>query len=75
MGRGFLMAQIALAMLLVLACAVGFFGWLAAVAFAPILGRGFAWFVSDGQPLAIHSLGRRELAYAAAFGVVLVAGM
>lgn len=74
MGRSFLMAQAALVIALTVACAAGYFGWLAAVAFAPILARGFAWFVSNGQPLAIHSLGKRELAYAAVFGVLLVAG-
>ena len=73
-GWAFLMAQGALAIALAAACSAGYFGWFAAVAFAPVLARGFAWFVSDGQPLAIHTLGKRELAYAAVFGVLLVAG-
>jgi len=73
-GRAFLLAQGALVIALAVACAAGYFGWLAAVAFAPIVARGFTWFVSNGEPLAIHKLGKRELAYAAVFGVLLVAG-
>lgn len=74
-GRGFLAAQCTLLVLLTVACAGGFFAWLAALAFAPVLFRGFAWFLSDGQPLAIHALGKRELVYAGVFGVLLVAGL
>jgi len=73
-GRAFLVAQGALVIALAVACAARFFGWLAAMAFAPILARGFAWFLSSGEPLAIHRLGKRELAYAVMFGVLLVAG-
>jgi len=74
-GRGFLVAQVFLLLLLTFACAGGFFPWLAAIAFAPILFRGFAWFVSGPEPLAIHALGIRELVYAGLFGALLIAGL
>jgi len=48
---------------------------LAALAFGPILVRGFAWFLANGRPLAIHALGKRELVYAGVFGALLVAGL
>jgi len=73
-GRGFLAAQAFLFALLTLACAGGYFRWYAAMAFAPVLFRGFAWFAAAPEPLAIHALGKRELAYACVFGVLLIAG-
>ena len=49
--------------------------WYAAVAFLPVLLRGFAWFVARPAPLAVQALGKSELVYAAIFGVSLVIGM
>ena len=69
-GRTFLVSQI-----LLIAILATFFPWYAAAAFLPILYRGFAWFLSGAQPLAIHALGKRELLYACIFGVLLVAGL
>jgi hypothetical protein len=60
--------------LLALACSDHLFRWYAAIAFLPILLRGFAWFVSASEPLAIHALGRRELIHAVAFAFLLVFG-
>jgi len=74
LGSGFLLAQFVLLVVLGSACAAGAFPWLAALAFGPILVRGFAWFVSDA-PLAVHALGKRELLYACIFGVTLIAGL
>ncbi len=74
-GRGFVIAQIFLIALLASACARGYFPWFAALAFAPILFRGFAWFVARPAPLAIRALGLRELLYAGLFGVLLIAGL
>ena len=75
LGRGFLIAQVILVLLLAIACVEGYFAWLAALAFGPILVRGFAWFLANGRPLAIHALGKRELVYAGVFGALLVAGL
>jgi hypothetical protein len=75
LGRGFLIAQTVLAGLLATACAAGVFRWYAAAAFLPVLYRGFAWFAARPGPLAIHRLGKSELAYACVFGVLLVLGI
>ena len=74
-GRGFLAGQAVLLAFLVTACAAGAFPWFAAVAFVPLLIRGFAWFTAAPEPLAIHALGKRELVYACAFGVLIIIGM
>ena len=74
-GRGFLIGQIVLAALLIIACAGHLFAWYAAMAFLPALCRGFAWFAAGSEPLAMSALGRRELMHAGAFGVLLVLGL
>jgi hypothetical protein len=74
-GRAFLAGQLTLVAVLAWACALQLFRWYAALAFLPIFLRGFAWFAAKPRPLAIHSLGKRELAYASVFGVVLVWGI
>jgi len=61
--------------MLAVACADHLFRWYAAMAFLPVLFRGFAWFVSRFEPLAIHALGKRELIHAGIFGVLLVVGL
>ena len=73
-GRGFLAGQIALIAILVAACALGLFPWLPALAFLPLLIRGFTWFAARPKPLVIHALGRQELYHAIGFGVLLVLG-
>jgi hypothetical protein len=73
-GRGFLVGQIVLILLLGLACAGHLFRWCAAMAFLPVLFRGFAWFAARPEPLAIHTLGKRELMHACAFGILLIIG-
>jgi hypothetical protein len=74
-GRGFLIAQAILITLLAAACADGLFSWYAAMAFVPVLLRGFAWFATGPGPLAIQALGLREMFHAGAFGVLLVLGL
>jgi YwiC-like protein len=74
-GRGFLGGQIILMALLAAACANRLFGWYAAMAFLPVLFRGFAWFAAASEPLAIRTLGRRELIHAGVFGVLLILGL
>jgi hypothetical protein len=73
-GRGFLIAQIVLMGLLCAACATGAFSWYAALAFLPVLVRGFAWFAAPPQPLAVQKLGKSELVLAIVFGALLIAG-
>ena len=74
-GRWFLAGQAILMVVLTAACVEKLFGWYAAIAFLPVLFRGFAWFAVAPQPLAIQALGKSELAYACTFGVLLVLGM
>jgi hypothetical protein len=74
-GRGFLAGQAVLVAAILAACAAGAFPWYAALAFLPILMRGFAWFAARPAPLAIHAVGKSELLYACLFGVLLVIGM
>jgi hypothetical protein len=74
-GSGFLAGQFLLMAVIVTACAAGMFPWYAALAFLPILARGFAWFAAEPGPLAIHALGKSELVYACIFGALVVIGM
>jgi hypothetical protein len=64
-----------LVVLLIAACGLHVFPWYGALAFLPVLWRGFAWFTAEPQTLAIHALGKSELVYACLFGVLLVLGM
>lgn len=74
-GRWFLIGQVALAMGLIGGCVTGLLRWQVAAAFVPVLARGFAWFVRAPAPLAVHLLGKSELAHAVVFGALLVAGL
>jgi len=75
MGRGFLASQVIVIALLAVACGLHLFPWYGALAFAPVLWRGFAWFTAEPRPLAVHALGKSELGYACLFGVLLILGM
>jgi hypothetical protein len=75
LARGFLVGQFVLAGLLAASCAGGLFRWYAAAAFLPVLCRGFAWFAAAPAPLAVHRLGKSELAQACLFGLLLVLGL
>jgi hypothetical protein len=72
LGRGFIATQVALIVFLVAGSATRLLSWYIAMAFLPVLWRGFAWFASASKPLAIHALGKRELLHAIIFGVILL---
>jgi hypothetical protein len=74
-GAWFLSGQIALILLLGVACSRHHFPWYAALAFLPILYRGFAWFAAQAEALAVHALGKSELAYSCVFGLLLAVAM
>ena len=74
-GRGFLAGQVISMVLLATACAGHLLRSYAAIAFLPVLFRGFAWFAGESKPLAIQALGKSELVYAGTFGMLLVLGM
>jgi hypothetical protein len=73
-GRSFLAGQALMAAALVSAWRLRLLPGLAALAFLPLLVRGMAWFFGRQQPLAVRRLGWTELAHAAIFGIVLIAG-
>ena len=73
-GRWFLAGQIAVVTAAAV-CIGDLFPWYVAIAFLPVLIRGFAWFASKPAPLAVHALGKSELLYAAIFGVCLAIGI
>jgi hypothetical protein len=75
LGRGFLGSQALLVALVLVACAAGVFRWCAALAFLPVLVRGFVWFAAEPEPLVIHALGKSELVHACIFGLLLVIGL
>jgi hypothetical protein len=72
LGRPFFAGQILLTVALAAAAAVDLFPWTAALAFLPVLTRGFAWFITKPTPLVIHRLGKNELMHAVAFCVLLI---
>jgi hypothetical protein len=72
LSRTFIAAQVILMAFLVAGCAVRALRWYAAMAFVPVVGRGFAWIFSTYRPLAIHALGKRELMQSIVFGVLLI---
>ncbi len=73
LGWSFLVGQILLGGLLALACRFSWLPKLTLLAFAPVLFRGFAWFVRNPRPIVVRRLGWTELAHALVFGVLLVA--
>ena len=72
-GRWFFLGQLVMIAALVLAWRVHLLPGLAMLAFVPLLARGFLWFKSGVQPLAVKQLGWSELAHGAAFGLLLIA--
>jgi len=74
-GWAFLLSEAATVVLLTLAWRFALLpGW-AILAFAPVLLRGVAWFLGAPAPLQVHRLGKSELAYAIAFGILLILGL
>ena len=72
-GRAFLLAQTLTLALLAAGCFAHRITWYVALAFLPVLWRGFAWYLAPFRPLAVHTLGKQELAHAIVFGVLLIA--
>ncbi len=74
-GRWFLVGQVVLIALVAAAAIRCPSNAYAAMAFLPILLRGFAWFAAKPEPLRIRALGIGELVHNCAFGVLLVLGL
>jgi hypothetical protein len=73
-GRNFLLGQIGLSAVLLLAWRLGDLPALALLAFVPTMFRGVAWFLRKSEPLAVRRLGWSELMNALTFGVLLATG-
>ena len=73
-GRIFLLGQMLLALILLLAWRSYLLPGLAELAFVPLLVRGAAWFFESQHTLVVRRLGWTELAHAVVFGALLVAG-
>ena len=72
-GCWFFLGQLAMVAALVLSWRAHLLPSLALAAFAPLLVRGFLWFNSGAQPLAVKRLGWTELAHGVIFGLLLIA--
>jgi hypothetical protein len=72
-GRWFFFGQLAMIAALLFAWRVHLLPGLAIAAFLPLLARGFLWFKSGAQSLAVKRLGWSELAHGVAFGLLLIA--
>jgi len=73
-GKAFLLHQAACLLVLATIWRAGWIPGLAVAAFAPVLIRGFAWFLESPQALQVHRLGLKELGYAVVFGLFFIAG-
>lgn len=72
-GWGFAAGQAALTAALTIACVSGLLPRFASLAFAPLLFRGWFYFLQKPGPLVVRKLGWSELAQAIVFCVLLIA--
>jgi hypothetical protein len=72
-GWTFAAGQLAMTVVLTIACLVGIIPAIASVAFSPLLFRGWFYFVQKPAPLVVRRLGWNELSYAVSFCVLFIA--
>jgi hypothetical protein len=72
-GRWFFIGQLTMIGALVIAWRAHVLPALALAAFLPLLARGFWWFKSGAQPLAVRRLGWSELCQGVVFGFLFIA--
>ena len=72
LGWAFALGQLLLTATLTFACVTGLFPKYASLAFAPLLFRGWFYFIQKPAPLAVRKLGWSELAQAIAFCILLI---
>lgn len=73
-GWAFAAGQLAMAGVLIVAALIGYLPWLALIAFAPVLFRGWFYFFRKPEPLVVRRLGWSELGQAVVFCALFVAG-
>lgn len=71
-GWTFAAGQLLMAVVLIAACALQLMPWLALIAFAPLLLRGWLYFFEKPAPLQVRRLGWNELGQAIAFCVLFI---
>lgn len=74
-GRVFFLGQIVVLVILATAVSWRWLPLLPALAFLPVLARGFYWFAAQPQPLQVRSLGWSEMKQGIGFGILLIVGM
>ncbi len=72
-GWAFAAGQLAMTAALTLACLAGLLPQVASLAFAPLLFRGWFYFIQKPAPLVVRKLGWNELKHAVAFCVLFIA--
>jgi hypothetical protein len=72
-GWTFAAGQLAMTLALTIACLLGLIPAIASIAFAPLLFRGWFYFIQKPGPLAVRKLGWNELSQAVAFSVLFIA--
>ena len=72
-GWGFAVGQALMTAIITLACLARLMPPIASLAFAPLLFRGWFYFVQEPTPLVVRRLGWSELKHATAFCVLLIA--
>lgn len=72
-GWRFAAGQAMMTAVLTLACVTRFMPPLASLAFAPLLFRGWYYFIQEPVPLVVRRLGWSELKHATAFSVLFIA--
>ena len=72
-GWGFAVGQALMTAVITLACMARLMPPIASLAFAPLLFRGWFYFVQEATPLVVRRLGWSELKHATAFCVLLIA--
>jgi hypothetical protein len=75
LGRGWAFAagQVVMTVILTVACLSGLLPRVASIAFAPLLFRGWFYFIQKPGPLMVRRLGWNELTQAVAFCIVFIA--
>jgi len=74
-GWAFAVGQVAMALVLGLACLRGLMPWVVLIAFVPICFRGWFYFFQKPRPLVVRRLGWSELGQAVAFCLLFIASL
>jgi hypothetical protein len=72
-GWSFAAGQLAMTVVLTMACLLGLMPPIASIAFCPLLFRGWFYFIQKPAPLVVRKLGWNELSQAVAFCVLFIA--